>query len=49
MPTHQPNWEPQTITLVDWLLRRLTRIHGGGGLWTKIVLVVSLAYMNSGY
>jgi hypothetical protein len=35
--------------VLDVLLRRLTEIKGGGGLWTKLVIIVSAAYWNSGY
>ena len=45
----KPDFEPMTIKVVDETLLRMKRIAGGGGLWTKLVLIVSAAYWNSGY
>jgi hypothetical protein len=47
--THKPAFEPMTIRVVDSVLLRLKEIKGGGGLWSKLVIIVSIAYWNSGY
>jgi hypothetical protein len=46
----KPDFSPVTIRVVDTVLRHLTqKISGGGGLWTKAVIIVAAAYANSGY
>jgi hypothetical protein len=46
---HQPDFEPDVITLLDflskWIRKRFFgRIHGGGGLWMRLMSCMLLAY-----
>jgi hypothetical protein len=46
---HEPDFEPDVICLLDALQKLIRevffrRIYGGGGLWTRVVFCLTLAY-----